>query len=71
MLKRIEDVHRTVFRSVFVARNEASPNAAVIGVLACGVQEMTTSIETFDDLRADRCLFAQPDRGTQDENVSR
>ena len=69
MLQRIEDIHRAVLRTVFVAGNEAPAYATVVGILTVLIELPAGRIQSFNYLRRYRSLLAQPDRTSDHQNV--
>ena len=57
VLQRVEHVHRTVLGSVFVPGDQRTAHTTVVGILPLFVEQVAGSVQSLDNLRADRRLF--------------
>jgi len=69
MLEGVEDVHGAVLGAVFVPRDHAAADPAVVGVLAPVVQLGRVAVEALDDPGAHRALLPEPDGRADEQDV--
>ena len=71
VLEAVEDVHRAVFDAVLVAGDQATADAAVVGVLTGLVEQVRAGVQPLDHLFGHRAVVTEPDRAREHQDVCR